>query len=120
MEPLRIEGTNNTPKVLLDYPERKIMILGRAFPEYSAPFFERLSIALSNFEGPLEITINLEYVNTSSSKCILGLLKEIENRFEGSSVIWISDEDDEDTEELGKTFEYCLNMPFEYRVTVWR
>ena len=75
MEPLLIEGSAKTPTVKFDAKEGVIEIKGRSIPENSIEFYKPLVEWLEEY-GPesLELTqvnVQLEYFNTSSSKCIL-------------------------------------------------
>ena len=59
--------------------------------------------------------IQLEYFNTSSSKCILDLFKKLEVvRTTGNEVVvnWHYEEDDEDMLEAGEDYQAIINIPF--------
>ena len=115
----KIEGTNNSPFALFDFEKGELKIKGHSYPEHPIPFYEELTRNLSSFlTDSIKLTINLEYVNTASSKCLLHLLKEVQEKFPGSSILWIYEQDDEDLEDMGMIFEDSLDMPFEFRVTV--
>ena len=61
------------------------------------------------------MNIKLEYFNTSSSKCILDVLKKLEGIHKsGSEVIinWHFEEDDEDMEEAGEDYQAIIQVPF--------
>jgi hypothetical protein len=117
VETIKLEGTNNTPKVLFDLETGEFVMEGRSFPEHPVPFFDLLLDATSKVKSKsINMTFQLDYVNTSSSKCILALIKAAEVKTnKNTKVCWISEEDDEDTEELGKVFEECTTAPFEFR-----
>jgi hypothetical protein len=69
-------------------------------------------------KGPLEKTIvnvQLEYFNTSSSKCILDVFKKLEaiSKAKHDVVInWYYEEDDEDMLEAGEDYESIIRVPF--------
>ena len=60
------------------------------------------------------MNVQLEYFNTSSSKCILDVFKKLES-VTGSevSVKWYYEEDDEDMLEAGEDYEAIIDLPFE-------
>ena len=59
--------------------------------------------------------MQLEYFNTSSSKCILDLFKKLEGiRATGNevTVLWHYEADDEDMLEAGEDYAGIINIPF--------
>jgi hypothetical protein len=115
MKNMKLEGTQTLPEVLLDFESGELSISGKSYPERPLDFYSELGVSLIEVQAKsLDITISLEYVNTSSSKCLINLLKDIQKRFPESKVTWMVEEDDEDTEELGKIFEESLDMPFQF------
>jgi hypothetical protein len=74
---------------------------------------------LENYaESPKEntvVNIQLEYFNTSSSKCILDVFKKLEKINTNSNKVvinWYYEEDDEDMLEAGEDYEAIINIPF--------
>jgi len=62
-----------------------------------------------------EVNVQLEYFNTSSSKCILDVFKKLEAIHKsGNEVIinWYYEEDDEDMLEAGEDYESIIRIPF--------
>ncbi|WP_420318923.1 DUF1987 domain-containing protein [Ekhidna sp.] len=119
MEPIKIQPTRNTPAVLLD-PNRGIFkMYGRSSPENSIQFYEPIRDALANKMATpkVDIRIKMEYFNTSSSKCIYDLMKEVKAlEMKGKEVIvrWYYDEDDEDMLEAGEDYSDLLDIPFKF------
>ena len=94
------------------------MIKGRSIPENSIEFYKPLIEWISNYsENPKEntlVNIQLEYFNTSSSKCILDVFKKLESISDSSvSVKWYYEEDDEDMLEAGEDYEAIIDLSFE-------
>ena len=60
--------------------------------------------------------MQLEYFNTSSSKCILDVFKKLENLHNKSVaevvINWYYEEDDEDMLEAGEDYQSILKLPF--------
>ena len=119
MTALKIFPTKNTPGVLLD-PNRGIFkLFCRSSPENSLEFYTPIRTALSNtIETPVvDVRIKMDYFNTSSSKCLYDLLKEVKNlKDQGKSVQvrWYYEESDEDILEAGEDYSDLLNLPFKF------
>ena len=61
------------------------------------------------------MNIQLEYFNTSSSKCILDIFKKLELIYKKGSKVqinWYYEEDDEDMFEAGEDYQSIINIPF--------
>jgi len=122
MQVIKIDGTDDTPQVILDAnPENPIMeISGRSLPEDVVAFYDPILEWLDEYaEAPLEQTIlniKLEYFNTASSKLILDILLKLEDMADdGKDVLvrWHFPDDDEDMEEAGEEYEDIVEVPFE-------
>jgi len=119
MSKIAIEGTPKTPTVNFD-PDSAVMELkGRSIPENSIEFYKPVVDALDEYsKDPKEATkvnIQLEYFNTSSSKCILDLFKKLEgihNSGKEVTINWFYEEDDEDMLEAGEDYEAIIKVPF--------
>ena len=119
MDPIIIEGTPKTPTVNFDATTGKIEIKGRSIPENSIEFYKPLVDWLEAYGASAQantvVNIQLEYFNTSSSKCILDIFKKLENIAKaGSEVIinWYYEEDDEDMLEAGEDYQSIIKVPF--------
>ncbi|MCK4465965.1 MAG: DUF1987 domain-containing protein [Bacteroidales bacterium] len=119
MEPILIEGSPKTPTVKFDANEGIIEIKGRSIPENSIEFYKPLVDWLEEYKkDPLPMTkvnIQLEYFNTSSSKCILDVFKKLETIHKAKhdvEVNWYYEEDDEDMLEAGEDYESIIRIPF--------
>ena len=118
MEILNLEGTADTPKIILDKGNKIFEISGRSLPEDSVEFYKPVLEWIANYAKQpnlaTEFVFKLEYFNTSSSKLILDVLSALED-IEGMKIEWCYMEDDEDMEEAGKEFSELVEIPFEYR-----
>ena len=119
MEDLNIEGTPKTPTIRFDMNNGEMLIKGRSIPENSIEFYKPLTEALDTYgDSPkteTKVNIQLEYFNTSSSKCILDVFKKLEKINSGGSTVvinWHYEEDDEDMLEAGEDYEAIINVPF--------
>ncbi len=119
MKELTIKKTSNTPGVAFN-PETGIMkIEGRSIPENPGDFFDPLIEWLEEyFQQPAEVTkieMSLEYVNSGSSKYLLGIFRIIKKRHdEGKPCIisWYYEEDDEAIFSLGEHYRNTIKVPF--------
>ena len=120
MDSINIEGTPKTPTISFDAETSVIEIKGRSIPENSIEFYKPLVDWLDKFadvaQGTVNVNIQLEYFNTSSSKCILDVFKKLENlqnKNRAEVVInWYYEEDDEDMLEAGEDYQSILKIPF--------
>lgn len=123
MEIINLEGTEDTPRVLLDPGKNIFEISGRSLPEDCAQFYGPILKWLDAYIGtPNANTIfevKLEYFNTASSKMILDVLTRMEKLKESGKQVtiqWYSHDDDEDMQEAGEEFAELVEVPFEYKV----
>jgi hypothetical protein len=119
MDPIQIEGTPKTPTVNFDANAGKIEVKGRSIPENSIEFYKPLVDWLEQYSSSpkpkTEVNIQLEYFNTSSSKCILDVFKKLESIHKsGHEVLinWFYEEDDEDMLEAGEDYQSIIRIPF--------
>ena len=120
METLSIEGSAKTPTIKFDAEQGIIEIKGRSIPENSIEFYKPLIDWLEKYSSKPKtdtiVNIQLEYFNTSSSKCILDVFKKLESINKGgqSQVVinWHYEEDDEDMSEAGEDYQAIINVPF--------
>ncbi|MBL7112415.1 MAG: DUF1987 domain-containing protein [Bacteroidales bacterium] len=120
MEKLKKEGTEDSPKVILD-PENKVMeISGRSLPEDVATFYEPIISWLEEYakepDDKTVFTFRLDYFNTATSKVILDILVMFEEMIEEGhsvNVRWFYDEEDEDMKAAGEEYSEMVDVPFE-------
>jgi hypothetical protein len=119
MSDLIIEGTPKTPTIEFNSGDGYLLIRGRSIPENSIEFYKSLIEALeaynNNSKPNTKVDIQLEYFNTSSSKCILDVFKKLEAINSGNSEViinWYYEEDDEDMLEAGEDYQAIINIPF--------
>ena len=118
MQILNLEGTEDTPKIILDKGNGIFEISGRSLPEDSAEFYQPVLDWIDEYKentnDSTEFMFKLEYFNTASSKLILDVLSNLED-IEGVTIIWYFHEDDEDMEEAGEEFSELVELPFEFK-----
>ncbi len=118
MEILNLEGTEDTPKILLDKNNGIFEISGRSLPEDSTEFYNPILEWLDTYSkspnANTDFDFKLEYFNTASSKLILDVLSKLEE-IPGIKVNWYFHEDDEDMEEAGEEFSELVDIEFEFK-----
>ena len=106
MDNLAIKGTMFSPRVLFKH-DGHLLIEGRSLPDNAIKSFEPLFIWIDSVRAEkIKFSINLEYLNTSSSMQLFKLLKMLEENCEIKEidVLWHYDEDDEEHYETGQIF----------------
>ncbi|MFT6209988.1 MAG: hypothetical protein ACJAYA_000513 [Bacteroidia bacterium] len=119
MESIFIEGTPKTPNINFDHDKGSLLLKGRSIPENSIEFYKPLvdwlDAYLSSPKPKTVCDVQLEYFNTSSSKCLLDLFKKMELMSSGGNEViinWYYEEDDEDMLEAGEDYQSIINVPF--------
>ena len=119
MEPLFIKGTDKTPTVNFNNISGQFELSGRSIPEDSIGFYKPIITYLEKYlAAPAKLTdftINLEYFNTSSSKCMIDVFKVLEViMIAGNEVVvnWFYEEENEDMLEVGEGYSASTKVPF--------
>lgn len=120
MRNLVIEPTSKTPKVILNADIGVFEISGRSIPEDAIGFYRKVLDWLDEYsKSPLSKTnfkFQLEYFNTSSSKCLLDIFRRLERIHKNNHEVvvqWHYDADDEDMQETGEDYKALVDVPFE-------
>jgi hypothetical protein len=119
MADLNLEGSPKTPTIEFNSDSGYLLIKGRSIPENSIEFYKPLIESLESYsddcKSVTKVDVQLEYFNTSSSKCILDVFKKLEVINTGNSEVvinWFYEEDDEDMLEAGEDYQAIINIPF--------
>ncbi len=119
MANINLEGTAKTPVVSFNDTTGLLELKGRSIPENSIEFYKPLIEWVDKYardpKPSTTLHVQLEYFNTSSSKCILDLFKKLEGvRSSGNevTVLWHYELDDEDMLEAGEDYQAIINIPF--------
>ncbi len=120
MRNLIIEPTSKTPKIILNADVNVFEISGRSIPEDSVGFYRKVIDWIDDYsKNPNPKTnfkFQLEYFNTSSSKCLLDVFRRLEKMYKSGNqveITWCYDADDEDMKETGEDYKALLEVPFE-------
>jgi hypothetical protein len=121
MKNLVIPATKKTPEIIFLASGELLMITGSSFPENVNKFYQPIVDWLEELKksrpAKVNITFDLENVNTSSARIFLQILRsvsEIAKDKKGLRVIWKYENEDKDMLEQGETLEKILKRPFEY------
>ena len=119
MEMILLEGTPITPAVKFDLKEGKFEIKGVSIAENTLEFYKPLLESLDQYAAhpnPVtELDIQLDYFNTTSSKCLLDIFKRLElihNKGSKVNINWYYEEQDEDMREAGHDYMAIVDMVF--------
>ncbi|MBN2667276.1 MAG: DUF1987 domain-containing protein [Bacteroidales bacterium] len=111
------EPNKRTPRVILE-PGR-LFIVGRSIPEnpgeFYRPVFDWISRYVQVNDQRTGIELGFEYINTSSTKWIYNIIKEIsgmKDLVENVTICWYYDAGDEDMCELGFILKSLVDCPF--------
>ncbi|MDE0871677.1 MAG: DUF1987 domain-containing protein [Flavobacteriales bacterium] len=116
MSSIHLAATPKTPEVQFSIDPMEMSISGRSIPENSIEFYrplmEWVDSHIAASEASVDFSIRLEYFNTSSSKCLMDLLKRIEKSPISSTILWYYEEEDEDMLEAGEDYSAIIDIPF--------
>lgn len=118
MTSLYIKGTHESPSISLNIDSSEFNITGKSIIEDAETFYQPVLDWFSDFDGSnIDLLIDLEFFNISSSKRILYLLYKLNDIMDKSdakvSVKWVYQTGDEDMLEVGQDYAYMVNIPFE-------
>ncbi len=109
--------TRRTPAIYLE--SGRIVVIGRSISENPSeiyrPAYEWIKEYFSKNHGETSVEFGFEYINTSSTKWIYNIIKEIAdsaNILKNTSIIWYYEKGDEDMCELGFILSSLVECPF--------
>jgi hypothetical protein len=119
MKAYNIPATRKTPAVIFDPNVGLLDIRGRSTPEdalmFYTPLFDSLAIYATNFRPTTTVNIYVEYLLTSSAKCVFEVFKMLDvinKRGSAVTINWYYEEEDDDMLETGKDFQRLIDVPF--------
>lgn len=121
---LFIAATKNTPEIIF-LKNGELQIKGSSIPEDSVIFYKPLIIWLEDFlinHPPyISITLEFEYINTSSLVHIIKILNLLIQKIlqtNSLKIIWKFDPEDEDSFEQGETIQKIVKHPVLFVKTI--
>ena len=120
MEVLHLEQSPKTPLVHLHPQLGTLEFQGRSIPENSLEFYAPVYQWIDQYshqpKAKTTVHIQLEYFNTSSSKCLFDIFKKLQGiHQQGKSEVtvnWFYEEEDEDMLEVGEDYQAIIKIPF--------
>jgi hypothetical protein len=113
------EELKNCPGITYYPDENKLELFGRSIPENPEMIFRRLDDWITlHFEknNGLVVNIQLEYINSGSSKYLYEILKRLTGYGRSGKAVklrWLYEEDDEAMLELGEHYRDTAGIPLE-------
>jgi hypothetical protein len=118
------EELRNCPGIAY-YPDSEILeLVGRSIPENPELIFKRLDEWITlHFEKneSLNVSIQLEYINSGSSKYLYEILKRLTGYIrsgKGVEIKWLYEEDDEAMLELGEHYRDSAGIPLKIEMII--
>lgn len=118
------EELKNCPGIIYYSDENKLEIVGRSIPENPELIFRRLDEWITrHFENSkaLNVNIQLEYINSGSSKYLYEILKRLTGFGRSGNTVklrWLYEEDDEAMLELGEHYRDTAGIPLNIEMIV--
>jgi hypothetical protein len=88
----KIEATTDTPLFEMDKTKNHVRIKGVSMPENAFEFYdpiEKITLtAFGDHKGPLELEIEVSYMNSMSNKQLLKLIRQLSSGNIDLNVIW--------------------------------
>ncbi len=112
------EATKRSPKINFE-SNGNFCISGNSYIEDPEKFYRPAVTWLNEFlelnKNEINFTVNLEYVNSSSSKIVLNMLNAIIASGVKLNVIWEYEEEDFDILELGESLQTLTKLNFNFK-----
>ncbi|GAB7081286.1 DUF1987 domain-containing protein [Megalodesulfovibrio paquesii] len=111
MEDLIIKGAKSSPAIEFLAASGTLSIRGESYPEHAVKFYEPVLHWIREFLEtqalPLQLTMDIVYFNSSSSKILMNLFDMLEEAAAGGreiQVVWRYHEENEIAQECGEEF----------------
>jgi hypothetical protein len=120
MKPIMIEKGPMTPEIRYDAKTKTLEIKGRSYPEDTDTFYKPLFNWIEDLSqktfGVLNISVRMDYLNTSSTKTLINALYKMEQMcmMDNNQIVvnWYYRPMDDDIQETGEIFKQILKIPF--------
>lgn len=118
------EELKNCPGIVY-YPDSDTLeLVGRSIPENPELIFKRLDEWITlHFDknNGLKVSIQLEYINSGSSKYLYEILKKLTGYIKSGKLVeikWLYEEDDEAMLELGEHYRDSAGIPLKIEMVI--
>jgi hypothetical protein len=120
MKDLNIASSQSTPSILSDCAKGLLLLRGDSYPENSfelfGPVIQWVDEFLTTRSEPLALTLELQYLNTSSVKAVMDIFDLLEGAHGAGravAVTWYYDNRNERVGELAEEFKEDCTFPFD-------
>jgi hypothetical protein len=120
MKNLKIEKTKYTLEIDFDGTTGNLNMSGSSYPENAIDFYKPITDWIETFikeeQKPIILNFRLNYLNTSSTKCILDVFEILEEYNEENEVTvnWYYEAEDEDILETGEEMGEDMDIPMNF------
>ncbi len=121
MKKLFIKETLNSPKVLFEPAKKRYEISGKSFPENSKtfyqPVFEWIDDAAANDGEKIQLSLNFDYISSSSVITIKQLLTKIKGLCDKGAqiqILWHYDAADPDIRDIGEEYQKLVGIDLQF------
>ncbi|MBE9466933.1 MAG: DUF1987 domain-containing protein [Bacteroidetes bacterium] len=118
IEPLVIEATSKTPKVVFDPDNNFYEFSGRSLPENVVrtyePILKWIDANINEVPTPIEINFRMDYLNSASAKMVSLILSKFEEFYKQNNKIlinWYYFFDDDDIQSEGEIYAMLKKVP---------
>jgi hypothetical protein len=119
MEKLFLEATKSSPEIDFDPDIGILKISGQSYPENAFKFYERIFAWLDEYFEKTDIVtvfeVNLIYLNTSSTKCMMDIMFKIDQmakQDKGIIINWYYTGRNRNIRECGEEFKDDMSVEF--------
>ncbi len=115
---INIDATKQTPEIVLNESDLRILIRGSSYPENAAalytPVIEWLDEIDQDFNGEFVCEFDFNFLSSSSHKMVYDILYKLQLLYRKNKkiqIVWYYEEADEDIMDKGDEFTRLLDMP---------
>ena len=118
MDRLNIEATLSTPMIRFDPESSLLQLAGESYPENSFEFYGPVLALLKEAlaeNRSLNLEVNIRYMNSSSTKCVLDMLDMLEEASKRNvrvEIVWYYDRENPRSLDLAEEFQEEVTLPF--------
>ncbi len=123
MDNIFIKGNDRTPEVDFNFSDGVLAISGRSITENPISFYKKLEeyidLYCKNPQPKTLFKVTLEYFNTSTSKCLVDIFKQLEQLHASQNEVlveWYYEQDDEEIMDSGEDYKDIIDIPFEIKL----
>lgn len=105
---MNIEQRDDSPLVAYDEKNHTLLIQGKTYMHDAFAFYENIRRWIASREDVLQISIDLIYINSTSSQAILDFFEALQvykEKVPSLKVVWKFDEDNSMMEEAGEEYQ---------------